>query len=383
MEQKIKFVLIGLVGVLAVFIFLFITTLNAKNVLTREKEELKAENAALNTKIDKISAELRRKQDEAVTLQKNLADLNKAKAELESKYESLIKERQALVDQMKGLKSKGSEPAAVPQADDAYWGAVIRAKTDLELQLESVRNELKSVQLTNEQFQREKSAVELEITNLNRDREDLRRQVEYNQKLVDSISAELAREKNDKMRIEANYKPVKNENTVLRRQLESLTSRKINLEKKLIDLQEQKNTIERRFNEMEAMLRDKMNNISDFKQKLSTISADKSGKSTGEEGSSVELPPIVVRPQPESPSFGVTEDAAGLAGTILTVNRENNFVVIDLGEGSGVKAGDVFKVYRDGQNIAAIEVIKTRESISACDIKRQSSPVKVGDLIKS
>jgi hypothetical protein len=73
---------------------------------------------------------------------------------------------------------------------------------------------------------------------------------------------------------------------------------------------------------------------------------------------------------------------SALVGKILAINRDNNFVVIDLGTSVGIKPGDKFQVYRDDSVIANLEVIQTREKISACDIKRETSPIKVGDGIK-
>ncbi len=67
---------------------------------------------------------------------------------------------------------------------------------------------------------------------------------------------------------------------------------------------------------------------------------------------------------------------------VLSVNRDNNFVVIDLGEDSGVKAGRTFKVYRDKRLIAALEVIRVAKTVSACDIKDETSPIKIGDTVK-
>jgi chromosome segregation ATPase len=384
MNQKTKLILIGLIGIILVLGFFFMQTYTAKQQLIKIKQELEKENASLNSRIEKLSSDLRRRQEEVNSLQKGLADLNKAKEELQIKYDSLAKERQGLVEQLKALKTRGLsqlQPAATPQTDDAYWGEVLKAKTSLEFELESVRGELKDIQISNEELQREKSALELDINNLKRDKDDLRRQLDYNQKVTDSISAELAREKNDKLRIEAMFKPLKSENTVLRRQLTSLTNRKINVEKKLVDLQEQKDTLSRRFGEMEAMLKDKMSSIDELREKLSGIT--QKDTQPPKEDASVELPPIVVRPQADEPSFATVQETTGvLTGTVVAVNRENNFVIIDLGESSGVKAGDTFRVYREGNDIATLEVIKTREGISACDIKKQATPIKVGDLIK-
>ncbi|MDP6685571.1 MAG: hypothetical protein QGI05_01310 [Candidatus Omnitrophota bacterium] len=89
----------------------------------------------------------------------------------------------------------------------------------------------------------------------------------------------------------------------------------------------------------------------------------------------VDLPPIVLErhgySDPDSYNSSldrITEDRA-LSGQVVTVNKEHNFVVIDLGGVDGVDVGMNFNVYRDNLNIATLEVIQARDGISACDIK--------------
>jgi predicted nuclease with TOPRIM domain len=210
-----------------------------------------------------------------------------------------------------------------------------------------------------------------------RKKDDLERQLDYNQKIMDSLAAELVREKNDKLKLQDDLKPIKNENEVLMRQIKMLNDRKIILEKDMVKVQDEKITLGRRVNELEALLKDQILKMDDLKKEVSGISATDTAQpsATPPRQSSVELPAIVVRPQSESVGLD-------MAGRILAVNKENGFVVIDLGEDRGIKLGQSFQVYRDNQVIGNIEVIQTRPNISACDIKRESTPIKVGDGIK-
>ena len=62
--------------------------------------------------------------------------------------------------------------------------------------------------------------------------------------------------------------------------------------------------------------------------------------------------------------------------------NENNFVIVNIGEGTGVRLGEQLSVYRDSKYIAKLEVIQVRKDISAADIKEQSSKIKVGDSVR-
>ncbi|MFH1578349.1 MAG: hypothetical protein ABIC18_04700 [Candidatus Omnitrophota bacterium] len=93
---------------------------------------------------------------------------------------------------------------------------------------------------------------------------------------------------------------------------------------------------------------------------------------------SVDLPPIVV----SSSSVPSKRSQFILDGKIANVNREYNFVVIDLGQEKGVKEGMVFEVYREGWFLGKIEVIQTRQDIAACDIVQAETLLNVGDNVR-
>jgi chromosome segregation ATPase len=382
MERKTKFIVLGLAGLSVIFVFLYIQTLGSKQLVLRERDDLKKENITLVGKLDKLRENIRDYENKIGLLNNDLDKVSRENQELERKFELASKERAELVERLKSRPAQAAQSQAPPDTD-AYWAGILKEKTDLELQLGNLRGELRTAQITNEELQREKSVVELDVNSLKRDNEDLKRQLEYNQKVMDSVSQELVREKNDKIKIQDTFKLIKNENTLLMRQLKSLNERKVNLEKKLQGLQEKNEALERKFTEMQTMLTDKISKIDDLKDRLDTIrsgSADKA-EAPQEKKESVELPAIVVRPQQtETPS--AEAPAGALTGKILAVNKDTNFVIIDLGEEAGIKIGDSFQVYREAKPIASIVVIQTRRNIAACDIKKETTPIKVGDTIR-
>jgi tRNA U55 pseudouridine synthase TruB len=156
--------------------------------------------------------------------------------------------------------------------------------------------------------------------------------------------------------------------------------RKEVLDKKVQELQESKSAAQKRLNEMESMLTDRISKVEALKQELDAI---KTGKAPAVNviKESVELPAIVVRSGAGAEKGG-SVDIQEYPGKVLAVNLDSNFVVIDLGSSSGVKPGDVFNIYRDARSIGAVSVIQTRAGISACDIKRMNAPFKIGDGVK-
>ncbi|MDD5662045.1 MAG: hypothetical protein PHW68_02620 [Candidatus Omnitrophica bacterium] len=385
MEQKAKLIIVGLAIFTLACLFLFIQASGGKQGLIRERNDLKAENTALNAKADRLTVAIRGYETRITSLSQDFENISAQKESLEKKYAAALREKEDLEKKIKeqaDWQAAISRQETVSQTGDEYWAGILRAKGELELQLSSLRSEFKSLQINNEQLQREKESFGLDLNNLKRENDDLKRQVDYNQKLMDSIAQELVREKNDKAQIQRNYRMVKSENSLLTRQVQSLNNRKISLDKKIKELGEGKDVLERRLSEMENMLTSGVAQIDSLQ-----TSDIKSGAATeaiqGEKRDSVELPAIVVRPQPEGASDKTSSPAGlDLTNKILAVNRDNGFVIIDSGQEAGLKEGDAFKVYRGDKPIASIEVIQVRRNISACDIKREAETIKIGDIVK-
>jgi len=385
MERKTKFIILGLAGLSVIFIFLYMQALNSKQLILRERDDLKKENITLSSKLDKFESSISDYENKFGLLKKELDKLSQEKQEAQRKYELVNKEKEKMLE---SLKLKEPEVQVPPQVQvlaentDAYWAGILKAKTDLELQLGNLRNELKSTQITNEQLLREKTAFELDINNLKHESEDLKRQVDYNQKVIDSLTQELVREKKDKIKIHDTFKSIKNENTILTRQLKSLNARRFNLEKKLQELQEKDAALEQKFTEMQINLTDRSSQINDLREKLDTVRGDAKTEVPEEKKEIIELSPIIVRPQSKGPSTPTPASVLTLTGKIMAVNRDSNFVIIDVGEEAGINVGNSFQVYRDGKSIANIEVIQVRNNMAACDIKKETRPIKVGDTVK-
>lgn len=282
MEKKIKLIIIGLIGILVISLFINLSTYNAKQVLERQNNDLKKENASLIQKIEAIFQDNRRLEDRISALNADLNRLSQEKEDLQKKLDLVSRERQ-----------------------------------------------------------------------------------------------ELMRENNDKFQIVESLKPLKSKNEILRRQLKSLSSRKIDSERNFLEIQKENSRLTNRVSEMETLLEGKSQQIENLKKQLDAFSTGE--PLSVEKKESVELPPIVVRPQAE---VSAQVAAVELTGRVLALNKDNNFVIIDLGEERGVKVGDTFGVYRDQKNIADIEVIQTRHAIAACDIKKETTPIKVGDTVK-
>lgn len=72
-----------------------------------------------------------------------------------------------------------------------------------------------------------------------------------------------------------------------------------------------------------------------------------------------------------------------LNGRILEINREYNFVIVNLGKEDGVKRGMVFLVYREKKLLGRVEVEDVFNDMSSCNILPwyESEEIKIDDGI--
>ena len=396
MDQKIKIVVMALILLLGVSFFLSFNSYSAKQMAERERDSLRADNDSLAKKAGDASQQAQGLQNRINSLNSDLDSVSKAKDDLQKQLEQANQDRSDLSEQIKKLRAEkaaqASQPAVssvstqemAPQgtSDDAYWAAILKQKTDLEMQIQGVRQDIRGLQQTNAQLQKEKNNLELEVGNLIRERADLKHQLDYNQKVMDSVAKDLVREKNEKFQTQDDAKTVKEENLFLRRQIKAMNNRQLVLENRLAEWQDKNNSLTAKVAELEATLKDKMLEVSNLKHETETKkiakASEKSSAPTGmSEKEAVELPTIVVKPQASA-----GQDIQGSIGRVVAVNRDNNFIIVDVGEETGIGAGNILTVFRQGSPIADVQVIQTRKNISACDIKKEITPIKIGDTLQ-
>lgn len=416
MQDKLKYILLGIGGVVVLAILVVLGS-RIKS-LENDKNSLIGENAALTEKVNAVSGENKSLKVQVEGLNADLGKLKTDKEQLQNDYQGLVKEReelQAKIDKLVAEKeslnqvvASAQSSAVEPVTTDAYWGKVLKKKADLELQVDALRDQVKALKAQADQIALEKNSLTMELNNIKREGTDLQRQADYSQRLADTLTQDLAREKSDKMEIEKTLATLKSDNRTLRQQLQNTINHKIRLEQQLADLLQKNQNLEGSLSNMEGYVKQQMVQVDSLKSRIQEskkasaaavakpeesafeeVSGPAPGRSgAGSSGSqAIQLPPIVVRPQGESRGIAAVLPALSAPaqisarGRVVSVDRDNHFVVIDLGKSSGLKLGDVFRVVRAGQPIADLSVIQVRDRISACDIVKETSTIMPGDQV--
>jgi len=168
--------------------------------------------------------------------------------------------------------------------------------------------------------------------------------------------------------------------------LEQQKGLRADLETKLGQGQKDAEKAQARLKEIESKKAQLEAKIKDLEAQVQQTQGQQQARAQG-----VELGTIVVGPEGSSVSGQAASSlqpqekaiTSYLEGKILVVNKDYNFVVINLGSKDGVNAGDVFALYHNNKYIGDIKVEKIHESMSAADFTSASikSVVSEGDRV--
>lgn len=320
MDKKIKLIIIiALTVILAGTIFITTQIYSAKKALEHERNGLRSENTVLSRKIEEISEERKQLLGRVNALNNDLVNSSQEKESISKQYESIVKDRDSLLKEIKGLQDNNDK---------------LRAE-------------------------------------------------------LNTLSGEKERLGKD---IESSLAPLREENKKLTEELDELKGVKSKLESELWQLIGEKSAFEEKLSQVDLFLRQRLSSTeySTLKEQIegiiSSVSPGEQGVSAETAEESVELPPIVVKPKAEAETplgwLAKRRTPPRPTATVLEVNRDSGFVIIDMGQDAGVKIGDSLNVYRQGAPIAAVHVIQVRQSISACDIKEENTLIEKGDIVR-
>lgn len=353
----------------------------------KEKNDLQAKINNAGGNVEEISAKLKeisRERDELKTrfetLQKERDDLTaklveKSKAPAEDAQKTAQNQNAAGDNSQQVPVDQNAKPGSPD--DEDYWAKILKAKAALQMDLDKVKEDLSKSALEISELKKQNSDLQLEISKLNTDKESIAREIKYGNDLAKNLSLELARSQGEKQFMADRMNKIAEENTSLHEQLKSLTSTKVALERSIVKLQGDKKQIEGKLFETEGVIQNRVEQIYQLKDSLEKDfkPAVKNPK-TGE----VDLSPIIV--SSDKNSTEIKSQAAEINGSVVSINDENNFVIVNLGEDSGIKVGEKLNVYRGAEFVAGLEVIQVRKDILAADIKNKMMAIQVGDSVK-
>jgi hypothetical protein len=396
MNKKINALVIGLavfsfvsVGI-ALFMYAGKSMAEQKHAdAMKTVQKLQNANEELGARFTNAENEKRQLVERLQAMQEEMDAVNQASVELNQQYEVAQQEKaqlQASLDDIKNLQ-QAQQPQVAGAANDAYWASMVKKSAELEIAVNTLKKTLEDTQLKNAEVQTKKAELEMQVSELSKSKDDLQRQFDYNRRLVETLAADLVREKNDSQTIKRQAKTLREENDVLSSQLKQMMAAKLNLEKQLDGFMDEKNGLENKLSNVGSVLNQRLEELIELQKQVESgaVYASRSKES-------VELPPIVVKSQspqpalaeqPPRPAATSGQEAMSMfAGAVVSIDEKNNFVIIDIGKNKGVQVGQMFDVYSGAKKTATLEVVQVRDDIAACDITQLTGRISVGHKIR-
>lgn len=193
-----------------------------------------------------------------------------------------------------------------------------------------------------------KEALETQLSDVNTQAKTLSDQIAQEKRAREALTTELAQARRESTDIKGRLETERREKLTLTDDLSKAKQSYQALANELTTLRQAKEALERRVKEM-----------------LSTQAA--------------EAERIVVKP-PSAPAA----PSKPLQGQVLVVNREFNFVVVNLGSKDGLTTGTKMAVWRADKTIGSAQVERVYENMSAATVldEEKKGQIKEGDLVR-
>lgn len=351
--------------------------------LAKDKGDLTAERDSLRDSNNKLERDKQDYEERIQSISSKLSGIEKERNDWKKKFEDTSSERDALVEKLKE-KPKGEAAqqgtVSVTSAGQApiseeYWADFVKVKAALEVKVEDLNKQLNEAKLKLSELDKNNKELASKLDEITKEKERVENEMEIKERTMRIVSRDLVSEREARKIAMEELMKLRSENNNLRRELVVLNKEKVQLQGNIMDVAEKKDVLEHKISGVENVMKEKSLELEELQKELTTtIKGD--GKVMSREAASVELPPIVVKSG---------SGPKGLKGEVLAVNPEEKFVVINLGETSGVGPGNELKVLRKNKEIGRIQIIETRKDISAADVKDINPGVDIqeGDIVIS
>ena len=332
--------------------------------LTQKINWLNKENDSLSVKIEKTEKEKLNLTNQLQQFQEKIKELTTTKTGFSNKLDSLMEENQKLASGLKDLTQDKLilEKKIEDWQNDTFLSDLIKEKASLEIQLSALKQELQVTQPNLQDIFSSQTTVDAKLDEIIQAKVKMEEALKSERQLTENLSYQLLEERKERILAKAEKGNIQSKLDETERLQNSL---QIQLAKATADLE----IVKKEKESLSSQLVLLSQTIGTKTKELEAMSSvlDKIPTPT-RTSSSVQLPPVIVRADKR-----IEWTVPRSQGDIISIDREHNFVIINLGEDDGIRPGLIFKVTQQDVDIAEVEVIQARQSISACNIKELKS----------
>jgi len=231
-------------------------------------------------------------------------------------------------------------------------------------QLEKIKTAKETLEKERDELIKAKQALESQVSDVNTQAKKLADDLAAEKRAREAVSAELVKTRGEADDLTGQLRTQGEEKKAITEELAKAKQSYQALSNELTTLRQAKEALERRVKEM-------LTSQSSEAEKIVV----KPVQSAAPEEST---PPPVVAPSPSAPAAKAT------SGKVLVVNREFNFVVVNLGTKDGMQIGTKMNIFRSDKKIGSAQVERVYENMSAATLlaEEQKGQIKEGDRIR-
>jgi DNA repair exonuclease SbcCD ATPase subunit len=266
---------------------------------------------------------------------------------------------------------------------DMFVAGLLKQKVGLEVEIERLKNDMAPKDQEVSRLKAESMDKDSTLAKLQEEKNAIEQKFNNSEQVAQILSGDLLREKDADKEYKSMSEHIAMENSTLKSKISEFEG----IAKEYNSLLAEKENMNAKLARLESDIESKDREINKFKVALQENAAA-SGETRAEAYHSpkeVDLPPIVAQKMAKltTPSLERIGENAELKGRIVTVNKEHNFVVIDLGKQDGINIGNNFNVYRGETLLGSVEIIQARDRIAAADIKdlKEGMSIEINDTV--
>ncbi len=209
----------------------------------------------------------------------------------------------------------------------------------------------------------DKAALQNELAEVMKERKKLSLEVEELQLIKSDLDIKISSIEAEKKSLQENYDREKSQNDIIRSRLSKKDEEIKAVEEKLNAALSEKRKIQSSLSEEQERyieLKDRIDKLMLAKDTLE----DKVRNIVNKQG--IELERIVIKAEGE------------LEGKVLVINRDYNFIVVNIGQRDEIRLGDLLTVFRDGKYVGEAKIEKIYDTMSAAAITKE---LKTGSIM--
>jgi chromosome segregation ATPase len=384
--RSILWILVGLV-VLSSFstAWFFLSKEKLNNEYTNLEELFNTTVDKLNTEITVASKEKTELKSKLQAIEERFNTLEASHSHLRSAHETAVGERDSLKRELASVRRGKAflEKRLREMESDMFVASLLQQKTGLEAEIDNLRNSMIPKDQEISRLKAESSDKDLKLAKAQEERSAIEQRLKNTEQVAQILSGDLLKEKDAGKEDKSVFERTAMENKALRSRIAEFKD----IAKEYNGLLAEKESMKSRVASLEGDIEFKNREIDKFKVAFQESAARQQevraeAYHVPEE---VELPKITAQKTARltTPSLERVGEDSELKGRIVTINKEHNFVVIDLGKQDGIGIGNKLNVYRGDMLLGSVEIIQARDRIAAADIKdlKEGMDIEINDTV--